>query len=96
MKDVMLEDAAHTAILSQLALGNQIATAHLAQQAALAQQQAMSVLTLAVVGKAVEVITAMPPSAEGSAQQITHLLQLVEQLVKMTATPPVPSPQPPR
>lgn len=88
MKDVTFEDATHNAILSQLALGNQIANANLAQQVAVAHQQAMSALTLAVVGKAVEIIAAIPPSSEGSAQQVTHILQLVEQLLKTASTPP--------
>jgi hypothetical protein len=74
------------AILSNLALANQIANCNLAQQNAISNQQAMFQLQMATLSKCVEVILGADPSSSKSAQQMKALQEFFAQVVSQMST----------
>ncbi len=74
------------AILANLALANEILNANLQQQAQITQQQAVNLLTLAVVAKSVATILRdRPADGAASANDIKDLLGVLQSL---RPTPP--------
>lgn len=77
------------AILANLALANEVLNANLQQQAQIAQQQAVNLLTLAVVAKSVATILRdRPADQSSSASEIKDLLGVLQSL---RPTPPAPA-----
>ncbi|HEX8175071.1 MAG TPA: hypothetical protein VF543_08130 [Pyrinomonadaceae bacterium] len=71
------------AILSNLALANQIANTNLAQQNALSNQQAMFQLELTIVSKCVELIANINPTNANAAQQLQMFQQIMQMFAQM-------------
>lgn len=69
------------AILSNLALANQIANCNLAQQNAISNQQAMFQLQMATLSKCVEVILGAGPPSSESVQQMQALQKFFAQVM---------------
>jgi hypothetical protein len=68
------------AILSNLALANQILNNNMQQQLALSQQQAMNQITMATVSKCIAVITDPKGTASEDSKSITSVIQAMEKL----------------
>lgn len=81
--------ASQPAVLANLALANEILNANLRQQAQIAQQQALNLLTLAVVAKSVATILRDDPGDGATAGEIKDLLDTLK-----SVTPPTPAPTP--
>ncbi|MEM9216678.1 MAG: FAD-binding monooxygenase [Cyanobacteria bacterium P01_F01_bin.150] len=71
------------AILSNLALANEIANVNLSQQNALSNQQAMFQLQYATIAKCVEIITSIDPNSEKANSQIEVYKGLMNQLMSI-------------
>lgn len=90
------------AILSNLALANEIANVNIAQQNAIANQQAMYQLQMAAVSKCVELIVSIDSNSDKAEKQIELYQKIMEGMVdtfqKLTANPaqsPPPEQTPP-
>jgi Killing trait len=71
------------AILSNLALANEIANVNLSQQNSIANQQAMFQLQMATVAKCVELIVNIDPNNPKASDQIEMYKKLMEQMVEL-------------
>lgn len=79
------------AILSNLALANQIANANMAQQNLINNQQAMFQLQMTTVAKCVEMIASINPNNSNAAEQMQTYQKMMEifvqQFGKLTTLP---------
>lgn len=75
------------AILANLALANEILNANLQQQAQITQQQAVNLLTLAVVAKSAAAILRDSSASGASVSEIKDLLVLLKSLQPTAAAP---------
>ncbi|HYO12986.1 MAG TPA: hypothetical protein VE685_07325 [Thermoanaerobaculia bacterium] len=77
--------AAQPAILANLSLSNLIQNINLAQQNAVSNQQAMNQLSVAIVGKTVNLLTTLGPEEARSAEQVLTGNSVVEEIADLKA-----------